>query len=94
MPKRELVLVTGRRSGQDPSLAAAKQEWKEAIEDLESSQRLAKQVLSQLSYTPALTSASFQNILRLVLSALRWTALEVRQNARAASKLDQFKPWG
>ena len=35
-----------------PQVVVNKQKWKEAIEGLESSRRLAKQVLSQLSYTP------------------------------------------
>jgi hypothetical protein len=35
-----------------PQVVVKKQEWKEAIEGLESSPELAKQVLSQLSYTP------------------------------------------
>ena len=36
-----------------PQVVVNKQKWKEAIEGLELSRRLAKQVLSQLSYTPA-----------------------------------------
>jgi hypothetical protein len=37
---------------QMPQVIGNKQKWKEAIERLEVSRRLAKQVLSQLSYTP------------------------------------------
>jgi len=35
-----------------PQVIVNKQKWKEAMEGLEISRRLAKQVLSQLSYTP------------------------------------------
>jgi hypothetical protein len=37
-----------------PQPIGNKRKWKEAIEGLERSRELAKQVLSQLSYTPAL----------------------------------------
>ena len=39
-----------------PQVIVNKAKWKEAIEGLELFRRLAKQVLSQLSYTPALVS--------------------------------------
>ena len=38
-----------------PQVIVNKEKWKEEIEGLEVSRRLAKQVLSQLSYTPVLT---------------------------------------
>jgi hypothetical protein len=40
-----------------PQVIVNKQKWKEAIESLELSRRLAKQVLSQLSYTPTVATA-------------------------------------
>jgi hypothetical protein len=38
-----------------PHVIGNKRKWKQAIEVLEISRRLAKQVLSQLSYTPPAT---------------------------------------
>jgi hypothetical protein len=38
-----------------PQVIGNKEKWKEAVEGLELSRELAKQVLSQLSYTPIVT---------------------------------------
>jgi hypothetical protein len=38
-----------------PHVIGNKEKWKEAVEGLELSRELAKQVLSQLSYTPIVT---------------------------------------
>jgi hypothetical protein len=38
-----------------PQVIVNKEKWKEAIEGLEVFRRLAKQVLSQLSYTPTVS---------------------------------------
>jgi hypothetical protein len=40
---------------QMPQVIGNKEKWKEAVEGLELSRELAKQVLSQLSYTPIVT---------------------------------------
>jgi hypothetical protein len=40
---------------QMPQVIVKKHKWKKAIEGLELSRELAKQVLSQLSYTPTVT---------------------------------------
>jgi len=50
-----------------PQVIGNKQKWKEAIESLELSRELAKQVLSQLSYTPTMT-LSFYGIFGPALS--------------------------
>jgi hypothetical protein len=42
-----------------PQVIVNKQKWKEAVEGLELSRELAKQVLSQLSYTPTVEDILF-----------------------------------
>ena len=42
-----------------PQVIVNKQKWKKAIEGLELSRELAKQVLSQLSYTPMVATPVF-----------------------------------
>jgi hypothetical protein len=42
-----------------PQVIVNKAKWKEGIEGLERFLKLAKQVLSQLSYTPILTTSPF-----------------------------------
>jgi len=44
-----------------PQVIGNKRKWKEAIEGLERSRELAKQVLSQLSYTPTLQLIYFKS---------------------------------
>jgi len=46
-----------------PQVVVKKQKCKKAIEDLELSHELAKQVLSQLSYTPTRNSMSIMDFL-------------------------------
>ena len=45
-----------------PQVIVNKEKWKEEIEGLEVSRRLAKQVLSQLSYTPIVLACKHSNI--------------------------------
>jgi hypothetical protein len=59
--------VSFRAKSRCPQVIVNKQKWKEAVERLELSRELAKQVLSQLSYTPTMT-LSFYGIFGPALS--------------------------